>query len=80
MVIQHTRCSLETFNEESLQSEIEGKFGLTTPFGLGAHDDLEANVQTTMAILSASLFVDTSEIRGFVFDVDKGDLREVLTD
>lgn len=77
MVIQHTRCSLETFDEESLQSEIGNEFGRTTPFGLGAHNDLEKNVQATVAILSASPFIDTSEIRGFVFDVDKGDLREI---
>ncbi len=77
MVIQHTRCGLEAFEEESLQSEIETKFGEPTPFGLGAHNDLEKNVQTTMAILSASPFISASEIRGFVFDVDKGDLREV---
>ena len=79
MVIQHTRCSLETFEEENLQFEVEKKFGITTPFRLGAHDDLDANVQATVAILSASPFIDTSEIRGFVFDVDRGELREVST-
>jgi hypothetical protein len=28
--------------------------------------------------LRASPFVDGTEVRGFVFDVDNGDLREVL--
>jgi carbonic anhydrase len=80
MVIQHTRCSLEAFNEEGLQTEIERQYGRTTPFGLGAHKDLEANVQATVAILSASPFIDNSEVRGFVFDVDQGDLREISMD
>ncbi len=77
MVIQHTRCSLETFKEENLQTEICKEYGTTAPFELGAHDDLEGNVQKTIDILSASQLIDSSDIRGFVFDVDKGDLREV---
>jgi len=35
-------------------------------------------VAETVAALKASHFVDHTEIRGFVFDVDDGDLREVL--
>ena len=79
MVIQHTRCSLEAFDEGALQIEIGKKFGRPTPFGLGAHNDLDANVQITVAILSSSPFIVSSEIRGFVFDVDTGDLREIAT-
>ena len=37
----------------------------------------QEDVRATVATLRASPFVDTTEIRGFVFDVDDGDLREV---
>jgi carbonic anhydrase len=77
MVIHHTRCGLETFEEESLASDVEASVGVRPPFHLGAYRDVEEDVRSTVATLQASPFVDTTEIRGFVFDVDDGDLREV---
>lgn len=77
MVIHHTRCGLETFDEEQLQSELESEFGERPPFRLGAYRDVDADVRATVSTLRASRFVKKIEIRGFVFDVDDGDLREV---
>ncbi len=77
MVIHHTRCGLETFDEEQLQTELESEFGERPPFRLGAYRDVDADVRATVATLRASRFVKKIEIRGFVFDVDDGDLREV---
>lgn len=77
MVIHHTRCGLESFEEESLADEIETNLGVRPPFRLGAYDDVELDVRATVASLRASPFVDATEIRGFVFNVDDGDLREV---
>ena len=77
MVIHHTRCGLESFEEESLADEIETDLGVRPPFRLGAYDDVELDVRATVASLRASPFVDATEIRGFVFNVDDGDLREV---
>jgi carbonic anhydrase len=77
MVIHHSRCGLETFEEESLQAELEEAFGERPPFALGAYRDVHADVQKTVATLRQSPFVDTTEVRGFVFNVDDGDLTEV---
>jgi carbonic anhydrase len=77
MVIHHTRCGLESFDEQSLANEIEEGVGVRPPFRLGAYRDVEDDVRATLETLRASPFVDTTEIRGFVFNVDDGDLREV---
>ena len=77
MVIHHSRCGLETFDEETLQQELEVEFGSRPPFALGAYRDVDRDVRDTVATLVASPFVVTTEIRGFVFNVDDGDLREV---
>jgi len=77
MVIHHTRCGLETFDEEELQRELAATFGERPPFRLGAYHDVDADVLETVATLKRSPFVDDTEIRGFVFDVDDGGLREV---
>ena len=78
MVIHHTRCGLENFDEDELQNELASAFGERPPFRLGAYHDVDLDVAETVAALKASHFVDHTEIRGFVFDVDDGDLREVL--
>jgi carbonic anhydrase len=77
MVIHHTRCGLETFEERALADVVETAVGTRPPFRLGAYRDVEEDVRSTVATLRASPFVDSTEIRGFVFDVDDGDLREV---
>ena len=77
MVIHHTRCGLESFEEEALSLELESVFGQAPPFRLGAYDDVELDVRETVEALRASAFVDGTEVRGFVFDVDSGELREV---
>jgi carbonic anhydrase len=77
MVIHHTRCGLETFEEDVLASEIENDLGVRPPFRLGGYRDVDADVRATVATLEASPFVAPFEIRGFVFDVDEGSLREV---
>ena len=78
MVIHHTRCSLETFDEEALQAEVTQTCGERPSFRLGAYDDVDADVRATVSTLRESPFIDSTEIRGFVFNVDDGDLREIL--
>lgn len=80
MVIHHTRCGLESFQEETLQEELEEAFGERPPFRLGAYRDVDDDVRATLEALKSSHFVDHTEIRGFVFDVDDGGLREVWVD
>jgi carbonic anhydrase len=80
MVIHHSRCGLETFDEEELQNELLASHGTRAPFRLGAYSDVDADVRATVATLRQSPFVDTTEVRGFVFNVDDGDLREVSVD
>jgi carbonic anhydrase len=80
MVIHHTRCGLESFEERTLARDLEETLGHAPPFRLGAYDDVEVDVRDTVEALRASAFVDGSEIRGFVFDVDSGELREIEVD
>jgi carbonic anhydrase len=78
MVIHHTRCGLETFDEEELQNRIASKFDSRVPFRLGAFRDVELDVKSTIATLRTSPFIEASDIRGFVFDVDTSALTEVV--
>jgi carbonic anhydrase len=77
MVIHHTRCGLETFDEQVLKEEIEAELRVKPPFRLGAFKDVEEDTRQTVRTLRESPYLSDSEIRGFVFDVDDGALREV---
>jgi carbonic anhydrase len=40
---------------------------------------VDEDVRATIDTLSSSPFIDGTEIRGFVFNVDDGDLREIVS-
>jgi carbonic anhydrase len=77
MVIHHTRCGLESFDESTLAEEIANELRVKPPFRLGAYSDVEEDTRLTVRALRESPFLSDSEIRGFVYDVDDGELREV---
>ncbi len=78
MVVHHTRCGLESDDAAALEERIAAAVPARPPFALGAFSDVEASVRATVATLRESPFVISTEVRGFVFDVDDGELREVV--
>lgn len=78
MVIQHTQCGMQTFTSSELADTIEEEAGVRPPFDMGAFDDLEQNLRESVAYLAASPFlVHKDTVRGFVYEVETGRLREV---
>jgi carbonic anhydrase len=67
-----------TFKDDDVKAAVEADTGLRPPFALEAFGDPDTDVRQSIARLKASPFVpDKSSIRGFVFDVASGKLREV---
>ena len=78
MVIQHADCGMEKVTEEEFTAQVAAHAGTTPSWKVGAFDDVEASVRTSVAKLVESPFLlATDEIRGFVFDESNGELREV---
>lgn len=78
MLIQHTDCGMLKFTDADLADDLHEEVGVRPPFAIGTFADLEANVKRSLARLSASPFLaHTDAIRGFVYDVETGRLREV---
>lgn len=78
MVIQHTRCGAQSFTEEDLKDAIERDTGVRPPFALEAFSDLDESVRRAIARVDASPFIVHEDcVRGFVYDVETGRLREV---
>jgi carbonic anhydrase len=77
-VIHHSDCGMQKFRDDDLKARIQGEVGIRPPFALEAFDDLDADVRQSVARVKASPFVThTDAVRGFVFEVHSGQLREV---
>jgi len=78
LVIHHTNCGMLTFSDDGLKRQIEADTGLRPPFALEAFPDLDGDVRQSMGRILASPFVPhRDKVRGFVYDVGSGQLREV---
>jgi carbonic anhydrase len=78
VLIHHTRCGMLTFTDDQFKAAIEADTGIRPPWAVEAFGDLDGDVRQSIARVKASPFIPhTSQVRGFVFDVDTGLLREV---
>jgi carbonic anhydrase len=78
LVIHHTDCGMLTFRDDDVRGAIEADTGLRPPFALEAISDLDQDVRQSIARIKASPFIPHKDsLRGFVYDVTSGKLREV---
>jgi carbonic anhydrase len=78
ILIHHTDCGMLTFADDEVKAAVEADTGVRPPFALEAFTDLDADVRQSIRRIEASPFVpQTDSIRGFVYDVTSGKLREV---
>ena len=78
ILIHHTDCGMLTFHDDDLKAQIEADTGIRPPFALEAFPDLDSDIRQSIARIKASPFVPNKDsIRGFVYEVETGRLREV---
>ncbi len=78
ILIHHTDCGMLTFTEEELKGQIQEEVGVKPHFALESFSDLEEDVRQSIRRIQHSPFVPHKEsVRGFVYEVETGRLREV---
>ncbi len=78
ILIHHTDCGMLTFHDDDFKAAIEADTGIRPPWAAEAFGDLDADVRQSIARVKASPFVPhTDQVRGFVYEVETGRLREV---
>jgi carbonic anhydrase len=78
LLVHHTNCGLEMVTEDDFKDELEADTGLRPTWAVEAFRDVEQSVRGSMARLRRSPFIPhTDKVRGFVYDVHTGELREV---
>lgn len=79
ILIHHTDCGMLTFRDDDVKSQIEEATGIKPPFALEAFSDLEQDVRQSVARIKSSPFLpNADDVRGFVYEVETGRLREVV--
>ena len=78
VLIHHTDCGMLTFSDEEVADQIEADTGVRPPFVLESFGDLEGNVRESIERIKTNPFVPHKDaVRGFVYEVETGRLREV---
>ncbi len=77
VLIHHTNCGLESLTEE-FRHDLEMEVGQRPAWAVEAFRDVDQDVRQSMQRVRTSPFLlHTDDVRGFVFDVKTGLLREV---
>jgi carbonic anhydrase len=80
VIINHTDCGMLTFKDEDLLAKLQGATGTAAvaPNHFYAFDNLETNVRRQIQKVKSHPWIPKSlPVRGFIYDVKTGRLREV---
>jgi carbonic anhydrase len=78
MLIHHTDCGMLTFADDEFRRQVQDDTGIKPEWAAEAFRDLDEDVRQSIARIKASPFIPRKDqIRGFVYDVHSGRLREV---
>ncbi len=78
VLVHHTGCGMLTFSDDDFRKSIEEDTGVRPPWAAEAFGDLDEDVRQSIARIKASPFIPKKDsVRGFVYEVETGRLREV---
>jgi carbonic anhydrase len=78
ILIHHTDCGMLTFTDDEFKRSIQDETGIKPDWAAEAFPDLEEDVRQSIARIAASPFIPRKDsVRGFVYEVETGRLREV---
>ena len=77
VLVHHTGCGMLGFTEDDFRAELEREVGQRPTWAAETFTDLDADVRQSMERIRTSPFLRSRDVRGFVYDVEDGKLREV---
>jgi carbonic anhydrase len=78
ILIHHTDCGMLTFHDDEFKATIERETGIKPRWAPESFSDLDTDVRQSVERIKASPFIPHKEsVRGFVYEVETGRLREV---
>jgi carbonic anhydrase len=79
ILIHHTDCGMLTFTDDAFKAQVQAETGIKPEWAAEAFPDLDEDVRQSIARIKASPFIPRKDsVRGFVYEVETGKLREVV--
>ena len=80
VLIHHTNCGLQLITDDGFRAELQEATGMAPSFAIESFTDVDADVRQSVARVRHSPFLlHRDRVRGLVYDVDTGVLREIGT-
>jgi carbonic anhydrase len=77
VLLHHTDCGMLTFSDDEFKRSLLDETGIKPAWAVEAFDDLDEDVRQSLARIQASPFIPHKDsVRGFVYDVHTGAVRE----
>jgi carbonic anhydrase len=78
VLIHHTDCGMLTFTDDDFRSKLEEAAGQRPDWDVHTFTDLDDDVRAQVQKIKDSPFIPRKDsVRGFVYEVESGGLREV---
>jgi carbonic anhydrase len=78
ILIHHTDCGMLTFSDDQFHRAIQDDVGIKPAWAVETFSDLDEDVRQSIGRIQASPFIPHKDnVRGFIYDVHDGSLREV---
>jgi carbonic anhydrase len=78
ILIHHTDCGMLTFTDDEFREQIAQETGIKPEWAAESFRDLDEDVRQSIKRITASPFIPNKDsVRGFVYEVETGKLREV---
>ena len=80
ILIHHTDCGMLTFTDDEFKASIAEEVGVKPTWAAESFTDPDTDIRQSIARIQADPFIPhKDDVRGFVYDVKTGVLREVTT-
>jgi carbonic anhydrase len=78
MLIHHTKCGMQTLTDDGFRAELQEATGVAPAFAIESFSDVDADVrQSILRVRQSPFLLHREVVRGFVYDVDTRELREI---
>jgi carbonic anhydrase len=78
VLVHHTDCGLQKSDDVSFADLVEKATGRRPPWAARMFTDVDDDVRESMRLLRENPYLVSREVRGTVYDVESGRLREIV--
>jgi carbonic anhydrase len=77
-IVHHSDCGMQSISDDGFRAELQETTGMAPPFAIESFTDVDADVrQSVLRVRSSPFLLHRDRVRGFVYELESGRLREV---